>query len=153
MYLIFFTGTTWWMWRKICLVEKNLSCRESCPHGKSEGTNLISHKLLCFVTKSVLSRLMCFCMEKNWTKNCVCGEKITNFRCFTRWQRVQKWAAAKPKTNIAAENILNCFAPLKCTEFLLKCNSSESFLGHFLPFVRSQKSSMVLFIFACPAVW
>ena len=32
--------------------------------------------LQCFIKKSVLSRLMCFCVQKNW----VCGEQITNMR-------------------------------------------------------------------------
>ena len=33
-----------------------------------------------FVAKSVLSRFTHFCVEKNGTKYCVCGEKMTNIR-------------------------------------------------------------------------
>ena len=33
-----------------------------------------------FVAKSVLLRFTHFCVEKNLTKNCVCGEKMTNIR-------------------------------------------------------------------------
>ena len=34
----------------------------------------------CFVPKSVLSRFRHLCLETNWTKDCVCGEKMTNIR-------------------------------------------------------------------------
>ena len=36
--------------------------------------------LRCFVAKSVLSQFTRFCMEKNWAKNCACGEKRTYMR-------------------------------------------------------------------------
>ena len=33
---------------------------------------------LCYFVKNFLSRFTRFCVEKNWDKNCVCGEKRTN---------------------------------------------------------------------------
>ena len=42
--------------------------------------SLYMYTLGCFVAKSVLSRFTHFCVEKNWTKECVCGEKMTNMR-------------------------------------------------------------------------
>ena len=42
--------------------------------------NSLCRDLRCFVAKSVLSRYTHFCVEKNWTKDCVCGEKMTNIR-------------------------------------------------------------------------
>ena len=48
---------------------------------------LVCCKQYCFVAKSVLSQftlfcrdLLAFCVEKNLTKNCACGEKKTNIR-------------------------------------------------------------------------
>ena len=42
--------------------------------------NLFCCNLRCFVAKSVLSRFARFCVEKNWAKNCACGEKKTIIR-------------------------------------------------------------------------
>ena len=46
---------------------------------------VLSRKLFCrdlraFVAKIVLSRFTHFCVEKNWTQNYICGEKMTNIR-------------------------------------------------------------------------
>ena len=41
---------------------------------------LFCRDLRCFVVKCVLSWFTHFCVEKNWTKNCICGEKMTNMR-------------------------------------------------------------------------
>ena len=69
------------MWRKICHVEEFLNMRNM-------ETNLFCQSSCCFVAKSLLlpftlfcrkiyffSQFMRFCMEKNLTNNCVCGEK------------------------------------------------------------------------------
>ena len=41
------------------------------------------YNLRCFVAKSVLLRFTRFCVEKNWTRNCACGENKTNIRYVT----------------------------------------------------------------------
>jgi len=38
------------------------------------------YNLRCFVAKSVLLQFTRFCVEKNWTRNCACGENKTNIR-------------------------------------------------------------------------
>jgi len=38
------------------------------------------YNLRCFVAKSVLLRFTRFCVEKNLTRNCACGENKTNIR-------------------------------------------------------------------------
>ena len=42
--------------------------------------NLFCRNLHCFVAKSVLLQFTRFCVEKNLTKNCACGEKKTNIK-------------------------------------------------------------------------
>ena len=67
-------------------MEKNLSCVEISPHEKCEDKLDLSQfmmfcRKICFVTVYVvLSRFTRFCMQKNLTKNCVCGEKGANIR-------------------------------------------------------------------------
>ena len=61
------------MWRQIYHVEKFV-------HMRNLKTNLFCHNLCYFVPKSYFLPFTLFCLEKNFTKNCVGGEKRTNMR-------------------------------------------------------------------------
>ena len=49
------------------------------------------YNLRCFVAKSVLLRFTRFCVEKNWTKNCACGEKKDKYQVCS-WCVVGQWS-------------------------------------------------------------
>ena len=55
-------------------------CLNICTHYAVLLKNWFCRGLRHFVANSVLSRFMHFCVEKNGTKYCVCGEKMTNIR-------------------------------------------------------------------------
>ena len=57
--------STWEMWRQIWFVTIHAVLSQ----------NLFCCHLRCFVSESIWSWFTRFCVEKNWTKNSVCGEK------------------------------------------------------------------------------
>ena len=77
-----------YLWRKICYMEKiqisnvtDVEKSEVSPHVEKFQIlhmclmwRMFPH-LCCFIIKLVLSRFVHFCVEKSWSKNCICGEK------------------------------------------------------------------------------
>ena len=71
--------------------QANLLCGGISPHDISLLQIMLFCCKICFVAiyAVLLRKLFCrdlraFCVEKNWTKNCVCGEKKTNIRYVQR---------------------------------------------------------------------
>ena len=83
-----------------------------------------------FVAKSVLSRFTHFCVEKNGTKYCVCGEKITNIRYVNNifghfFQNLRpKYTALKP-TKSAMHFFGSKMTPSPLRTFFKKTSKSE----------------------------
>ena len=57
-----------------------LKVLQAIPPPRYFHPNWFCRDLRCFVAKSVLSQFTHFCVEKNYTKNCLCGEKMTNIK-------------------------------------------------------------------------
>ena len=90
--------STWQMWRKSVLWRKLSTWEMWRQLSFAIIRAVLLQDLFCcnlcwFVVKCVWSRFTHFCLEKNWTKNCVCatdcGEKRTNIRYDVEYQTVR----------------------------------------------------------------
>ena len=62
-------------------------CLNICTRYAVLFKNWFCRDIRRFVAKSFLSRFTHFCVEKNWTKDYVCGQKVTNIRYALRLRR------------------------------------------------------------------
>ena len=93
--------------------------------------NWFCRDLRCFVAKSVLLQFTHFCVEKNWTKESICGEKMTIIRYVLSMTKVQtSWIFTTSHTPG------HLFAMTTISQRLIEARNNPSFIvsifvGHY----------------------
>ena len=135
-------GHTWYLSQA---PRKNLLCGEICPHDRLScgevspcGEYLFCRNLCCIVANSVLSQFTRFYVEKNLTKNCVCGEKKDKYQvCWGIFMIPKLWHQFLHSCNIRPElvkpNALGDWVQTQCNQYILSI-TAEHYLGHLVAY-------------------